>query len=202
MPTLATGNGSDEHMVHPFVAQALFPLSKFIFHQHVKATKGNLSLIGAYRMRPIVNIRNIYDVMVSTKEKLDAGILMPCVVSPADWREMPENEQWLWLAYNSAQWNIAFYASWLMSNVPALVVKYHEFYADKVQGMRKVVDFLALEEEYTDEQLYDVTNHREHNFNKGIEGRGKNVPKEARKIVEQHIYSWGILSNRLKEDLT
>ena len=54
-----------------FAAQVLFPQGSTIFHQHTPGTSGNVSIMRHYDIRPVVQMRNMLDSIVSVRELLD-----------------------------------------------------------------------------------------------------------------------------------
>lgn len=186
IPTLPNGNGSDEHMVNPMVAQILFLLDGYIFHQHVKATEGNINQLRGYHLKPLVTVRNIFDILVSAKERMDGRIHAPCVVSPVDWNRLSEYRKWHWLAYNLTNWNIAFVYSWLTTDIDKLFVSYEHFYDDQASGMAEILEFLGLPVPLD----LSILGQRGASFNVGRIGRGEAVPKYARNIVLNQIDVW------------
>jgi hypothetical protein len=199
MPTLPGGSGADEHMVHPFVAQTLFPLDKFVFHQHVKATKGNLDLLRNYDMPTIVTIRNIFDIMISVKEKMDAGIYVPCVVSPVPWIKVDEQQKWNWIAYNITNWNLAFYASWKMAEMPKLFVRYEDYYPNQWDGMKRIFEFLGTPRPHS--AMIDSNYAADDTLNVGISGRGAKVPQWVQCIAYDQTRGWGELGQQMRKEL-
>jgi hypothetical protein len=198
MPTLRGGNGSDEHMVHPFVAQTMFNLEKFIFHQHTKGTKGNVDLIRAYGMPVIITIRNIFDVMLSVKEKMDDGVHCPCIQGPVPWRTMKDSLKWAWLGHNIPAWTFQFYASWHYADVNKLWVKYEDYYTDQPASMARILRFLNATGEADLKNIIDI----ESNKKVGISGRGrKAVPSYIKKNIVAQTVPWGDTGKLLRRDL-
>ena len=55
MISTSKGFGADEHYVNPLMAQILFLLDGFVFHQHVKGTTICLDLLHRYGFKPIIS---------------------------------------------------------------------------------------------------------------------------------------------------
>jgi hypothetical protein len=202
IPSLPGGIGADEHMVNPFAAQCLFPIcDKLIYHQHTKGTRGNFNQLNIYAVKIIVTVRNIYDVVVSVKDRMNKGLYVPCIPTPEPWLKVPDHQKWQFLVYNLVPWTLQFYASWKMANVQAYWVKYSDFYEDQVKGMRGVLEWLGLSEGYPDDIILESVKQHEDEFFMGIQGRGKSMPDWAKKECVKQTEAWGDLGKQMREDL-
>ena len=141
----AGGLGNDDTNVNLFAAQVLFPLGAQVFHQHSPGTCGNVTMLSRYQMRPIVQMRNILDSMVSIRELLATGKPQHIgVYYPEHFEELSEEQQLWWVAKVLPQWYFTFYLSWKKADIPTHFLWYDEYYKDQVAGMRKILDHTGL----------------------------------------------------------
>ena len=184
----------DAHIINPFMAQVLFTQHGLIFHQHTLGTSDNVYLLKSYEMPPVVMMSNVLDCMVSLRESLNKGPQKIGIYVPKCWAEMPESEQYDWLACNVAPWFFTFYVSWLSAPLDKLVVWYEDYYADQVKWVRKILDHTGLSQHgtATDETIADCARVGDSSrFNVGISGRGVNIPERALDMVYKQAISWG-----------
>jgi hypothetical protein len=180
-----------QHMITPMAAQTLFLLDDMIFNTHIKGSAGNLFYLKKAEFPILITVRNLFDVMMSLKEKSDKGIAIPGVPSPVPWEHASEDFKWRWLAYNAAAWQLQFYASWAYSGVKKIRwCVYDKFYADEVTGMKKILKWLDLP--IDEEKIAKVLKEDKTNLNVGGSGRGvKACPDFAKDIVYAQIDAWG-----------
>jgi hypothetical protein len=192
IPCFTKRTGADEHMITPMTAQTLFLLDRMVFHTHVKGTHGNVFLLEKFDMPVLITVRNLFDVMMSLKEKSDKGIHINGVPSPipTPWDHFTEDDKWRWLALNAVPWELQFYASWALCPLNTRWVLYERFYADEVAGMIKILNWLNLP---VDEgRVAAILKVDKTNLNVGGSGRGvKACPDFAKQLVYNQIDAWG-----------
>lgn len=197
MVAFRKGFGADEHTFHPFMAQALMTRNDIIFHQHCKGTTVHQEILNSFGAYVLVTVRNIYDLALSSMERMNNGVHAPCVVSPPKWKDFSDHDKWLWAAHNLIPWNFQFAASWMMSDCNTLWVKYETYYADQIAGMKKILEFLRLPER-SDKDIRKAADINV-NLKVGKVGRGEaTVPDDVRQIVERQYGIWGELEPHLR----
>ena len=193
--TIHIYGGDDSHGISENAARVLFPLPAQVFHQHTQATTGSIVLLDAYGLRPVVMMRSMLDSMVSLRESLNKGPQWIGIYVPKCWDDMPEEEQYDWLARNASSWYFTFYASWASSRLDRLTLWYDEFYADQPAGIKRVLSHVGLDElgAVTDEAILKCTErHADGRFNVGVSGRGrKTIPRSAIDAIYEQANSWG-----------
>jgi hypothetical protein len=178
-------------MITPTTAQTLFLLDDLIVHNHSKGTHGNVFYLAKSNIPVLVTVRNIFDVMMSLKEKTERGICIPGIPSPLPWDGWTEDQKWRWLAYNVAAWELQFYATWATSGIEnTRLCVYDKFYADEVTGMVKILEWLKQPIDIP--KITKVLKEDKTNKNIGGSGRGvKACPDYAKEIVLDQIDAWG-----------
>ena len=190
IPCFTRRTGADEHMITPMAAQTLFLLDRMVFHTHIKGTHGNVFFLEKAEMPVLITVRNLFDVMMSLKEKIEKGNHINGVPCPIPWTNFSEDDKWRWLALNAVPWELQFYVSWARCILNTRWVLYERFYADEVAGMIKILNWLDLP---VDEgRIAAILKVDKTNFNVGVSGRGvKACPDFAKDIVYSQIDAWG-----------
>ncbi len=189
--------GNDSQQINHTAAQVLFPLPAQVFHSHTLGTCGTQTLLNLYKLNPVIMTRNILDSMVSLRELISTGERQHLgIFYPPWWRTMSEEEQFEWIASNVSNWYFVFYTTWnLTPNLNVHHIRYDDFYADQVKGIRGILDHIDIGKQghVLDETIRKFTEPQVGGRLKfGISGRGRKlVPLSAIKIVKQQAMSWG-----------
>lgn len=195
---LSAGKIGNDNMcaISPFAAQVLFPHPETVFHQHTPGTSGNVSLLSQYGMRPIVQMRNILDSMLSVVELLRTGDQHIGIYYPSDFRDLTDSEQFRWAAANLPQWYFIFYRSWMEADIEKHIIWYDEYYKDQVTGMKKILDFTghsqigSIDDDDLSAWCHFVGPNSRLKF--GQPGRGKEVfTGDLKDSIIKNAYSWG-----------
>lgn len=187
------GEGQGEQGINPITLSILVPYGYQVFGGHTPAYADTLMYLRNFGMRPLVTIRNLYDTVVSIKDRIDQtwpNRMMPGLFIPTEWIRWSDEEQYTWLAYVAASWQLKFYVSWIHADIEKLFVKYEEFYADQRVGFKRIYDFYQMPHP-GEEALAAAVSTRSNNFNKGVSGRGSSLPRSVRKIIDSQVAAWG-----------
>ncbi len=202
----------NDNVINPAAAQMILgSFDEQIFHHHIGATPCNVSILKRYEeeSRVVITQRNVLDTLVSLREYLekpevrDAWDAGPGC-SGGQWCALPEDQKMKWIAYNSTPWYFSFFVQWQSAKVNKLVVKYEEFFEDQLDGVRKILDFVGIDQGgYSDQHISEIAGHRDGKYNVGRSGRGKEmIPQEMIDVIYDHADSWGpYWSKRIKEEL-
>jgi hypothetical protein len=194
---ISVGNfGNDSHQINHNAAQILFPLPAQVFHQHTLGTNGTQTLCELYKLRPVIMFRNILDSMVSLRELLATGENQHLGIYYPPWFcDWTKEEQFEWIARNVTNWYCVFYLSWMQTELPVHYIHYDDFYADQVQGIRKILEHTGVDKfgHVTDEVIDQFTKpFPGGRLNVGRSGRGKEqMPEWVIRIVREQMASWG-----------
>ena len=159
-----------------------------VTQDHTKGVPGNISLLNQYNIRPIVLVRNLYDVMVSWFDHLHRGNITSGPHS--HWTrahlEVPEERQFDMIVDLVAPWYIHFYTSWYDTSqadaCDLIWVTYEELIADSVKTIRRILEFHAIQK--TDAEIAAAVDRAKGefiHFNVGVKGRGIGRLTEAQK---------------------
>jgi hypothetical protein len=182
------GEGMEEHVINPQAAQILFPYGGFSFHQHTRATPMNVRWLKTFKVKPIVVLRGIKDVIVSLKDYIDKEGQFVGLVVPSEWGSLSEHNKLMWLARNATPWLCSFYYSWNRTDIERYTVTYEDFFADQKEHLRKMCLFLGGE---ANEIVLDkVVKTKSARFNVGIVGRGRDIPRSVDQAIDEVIRTW------------
>lgn len=187
------GEGSGEQNVNPVTFSILAPYGYQVIGGHHVAYPDLLLYLRSFKMKPIVTIRNLYDTMVSIKDRVDQtwpSRMMPGLYIPMDWVRWSDEEQYTWLAHNAVPFQVKFLASWITADTEKLWVKYEEFYADQRAGFQRILDYYGLPQP-SEERLEFAVSQKNNNFNKGLTGRGASLPRHVKRIIDAQVTTWG-----------
>ena len=156
-----------------------------VTQQHIRANRINLELLERFKIRPVVLVRDIHDVIVSMrdhflKERMDN---LPGLYVPEAFPELDEQQQLDFVTTFAGPWLISFYASWVIARASTetdiLWLHYEHAVNDWPATLRSVVDFYDIEctETNIDRALSEMTQRKKSQLriNKGTPGRGKDI---------------------------
>lgn len=175
---------------------------QIVTQQHIKATGPNLHLFERFEIRPVVLVRNIYDVVLSIRDYLlkEAVYGFPGLYATEHFRTMEEEEQHDFLIEFAVPWYFNFYASWFDATndgrAQTIWLTYEELVEDWAAGIRSVLDFYGLPCSDEDIRLnLEALQRRrkETRLNKGVIGRGQTGLTDAQRkriAAMARFYPW------------
>ncbi len=152
------------------------PRRPSVIQQHLKATQANLELMLWYRMRPIVQTRNLFDVVASLHDHFQVhGSSLACGYVSDEYQRMPWPERVDYLIHLHLPWYFNFVLSWreAAERLEICPVTYEELFANQERTLCRIADFYGIRasaEQMAAAMSRAVT--RETRFNVGINGRG------------------------------
>lgn len=170
-----------------------------VTQQHVKASDSNVELMEIFGIRPVVLVRNLFDVAVSYRDHLHKyRVRVPPAFLNERFFELGETEQLDLIVDMFMPWYISFYASWydvkLADRLDHLWLRYEEMVADTITTVRRVFEFYnipAAEAEIR--AAIECLPKWKIGFNKGVTGRGADclTDDQCRRIVRlTRHYPW------------
>lgn len=119
---------------------------KSISTTHTRATKVNLERMRAYRIRPVVLVRNIFDVAVSMRDHIHRESIWNPTFSPDPaFLDMTAERQLDAVIDLAIPWNLFFVAEWQRSGMEMLDLRYEEMIDNPVDTMQRILDFYAID---------------------------------------------------------
>ncbi|MCM2476500.1 hypothetical protein HGO38_23935 [Rhizobium sp. CG5] len=191
----------------------------YVAQHHVRCTPYLCRQIELYNIRPIVTIRNYFDTLMSLDDMFmewrqakqsgnphyfDDGL-------PADYTAMDPVDRYHLLVDANCIWYVQFLLNWRKCEAAGLVkplwVSYEkDFLGDKAGLGERIADFVGREfvnPQRIAETFGDTSNGKKLRLNKGVSGRGSDIPSVIRDKVHgimSRYRSEGDLSPLLGED--
>jgi hypothetical protein len=171
----------------------------YVAQHHSRCSPYVARLLNAYNVRPIVTHRNILDIIVSMDDMaLEWRSVSATPVGyffndglPGNYHKIDRADRLMILAQRFSAWLVQFYISWKKCEQIGLVkplwISYEkDFLADKVTLARRIVDHLGLDQAIVMRlaaAFEDTSSGSEKRINKGVAGRGAEVPDAVREVV-------------------
>ena len=159
-----------------------------VIQQHCRATVPNLHILQAFEIKPIVLVRNIFDVLLSWKEFLDKGAHVNTFFP--HYGELTEEQRLGLVVDDRAPWYLSFFAGWqhavTSGQIEATWMTYRELTADPQAALEGILDFCGIQADPVRVARATQFVNRDTGatrFNKGKVGRGRNAFTDAQ--VEQ-----------------
>lgn len=178
-----------EHSARPTVTQ-----------QHVRATAENLRLMCRFRIRPVILVRDLADVIVSIRDYLleEGEANFPSLYATGYFRELNEQEQFDFLIAFAMPWYFNFYVSWndatMSGQVDALWLRYEDLREDWHSGIRSVLSHQGITTSDDDIDAAIAAAYgkgkRATRFNQGVQGRGRTALNDRQRDQLEHMASF------------
>jgi hypothetical protein len=171
----------------------------YVAQHHTRCTPYLAQLLNTYNIRPIVTHRNLFDTFVSlddmvmayrTGGAVDAGHYFSDGL-PANYARLDVEDRLTILAQRNTAWFIQFFVSWKKCERAGLAkplwISYEQdFLGDKAMLAARVSRYLGSE--FADparlaDAFEDKRDADTRRFNKGVAGRGRDVPQSVREII-------------------
>jgi hypothetical protein len=148
-------------------------------HLHCRASESTVKFINQFHIKPIVQVRNVYDTMVSFRDHcLKGGLAVPMAYIDEEFLRYNQEKQFQFLIDLVLPWYLNFYASWFqvegLSGNNLFFVNYDELRLDTKKVLVNILDYLG--ESRTDTEINQAikeaggTNTLK---NKAVPGRGQ-----------------------------
>jgi tetratricopeptide (TPR) repeat protein len=158
-----------------------------VTQQHCRATDANVQLMQAFRIRPVVLVRNLFDIVASLYDFYDMGAL-PNTFFENCWAGLDRQRRLDLIIDHVMPWYIQFYVSWFEAieqrRLEGMWLTYEQLVADKPAAVSRIHRFAGLDvaEREAARAVAFLDQHKEMNrWNKGVSGRGEETLSEAQK---------------------
>lgn len=171
----------------------------YVAQHHSRCSPYVARLLSTYNVHPIVTHRNIFDILVSMDDMLMEWrkVQAPAVshyfndAMPGNYPLLDRADRLMMLAQRNAAWLVQFYISWKKCEQVGLTrplwISYEkDFLGDKVALARRVVGHLGLDPVMVMRlaaAFDDRPDAGQMRLNKGVAGRGQDVPQAVRDLV-------------------
>lgn len=168
--------------------------SNFLQYQHCLYSDYALKFIQMFDVKLIVQVRNIFDCLVSAVDYIEKAYLnVPIAfISYEEWMKLSREQKMQYVIDFVAPWYLRFWAGWssILNNpdVNVRLVKYEDMLADPESMFLDMFNFAG--EDVSKEQLKNWTESLKKERvdtkrNKGIAGRGEDLPEELKDQVRR-----------------
>ncbi len=193
---LVAAYGHNDQDVHEFALEDVERESS-VTQQHAKGTANNVALLEKYGIKPVVLVRDIFDVTVSLYDHIERGRdRVPTGFVHREYWRLTKDEKLLYLVRIHAPWYFNFFVSWreASSSIDVLWLTYEELFADQVGTVSRVLGFYGLSAERAtiEAAIRSTTGARSTRFNVGVSGRGRDLPALHRQAIIDIAAVWGI----------
>lgn len=144
---------------------------------HVRASDSNINQMQGFSIKPVILVRNIFDVLLSYKEHHDQFARQMSFYDRYD--SLDEAQRLDLIVDDRAAWYLGFFAGWQRAvrsgRIEGLWLSYEELMADKVGKTKQILRFYGLERprQAIADAIENVSRNKFANrFNKGVSGRG------------------------------
>lgn len=152
----------------------------FIAQHHVRYSEWTAKMCAKHRIRPVVLVRSLPDVIVSLRDHLRReDTETPVFYAEQSHAELDDPSLERMIARLAAPWYLNFYMSWRAAP-EALMISYEELIADPGRVLREILSFAGADFDDRDvnEALAKVADNRQSRLNVGIAGRGAKLEPE------------------------
>lgn len=168
----------------------------YISKQHVKGTDNNIRLMQTYGIKPVVLVRNIYDILYSLRDHFEReDHRTPTGYVHRDYFKMTEDEKFNYLIRIHLPWYFNFYVSWLEAakSFPCFWTTYQELFGDQVRVLSGILDFYSIP--YTEPRLLQAMQEmrgKDTRLNVGKAGRGQSLSVQHRREIIKLAQAWNL----------
>lgn len=178
----------------------------YVAQHHSRCTPYLSMLLRAYNVRPIVTHRSLFDTFVSLDDMVmgyrsgrgdESGFYFSDGL-PSNYGKLDREDRLTILVQRNTAWFIQFYVSWKKCERAGLAkplwVSYEkDFLADKSGLAQRVIRHLGLAPDAAGKLISafeDKSDGAAKRLNKGVAGRGRDMPESVRAIIERtaHYY--------------
>lgn len=168
-----------------------------VTQQHVKATAANLGLVQQFSLKPVVLLRNVFDVIVSLRDHIhNESDQNPIFITPRGFSDMDEGAQIDCIIDLGIPWYLGFVASWndamKSGEFDVLQITYERLMADKVGVIGEVMQHfhLPFAVDKISEGLERVEAAGRSRLNKGVSGRGAETLSDKQRARIESLASY------------
>lgn len=150
-----------------------------VTHLHMTATANNQLMISRYKLKLVVQIRNIFDCIVSLRDHIiDQSRVWPMAIVEEEFLSWKEADQYDFIIDNFVPWYIKFYVSWHRASQkqPVYWVKYEDLMINKYATISNLLNYHEVK--FESQRLETILDSNaklkkgDFRFNVGISGRG------------------------------
>lgn len=149
----------------------------YVAQHHVKCSGSTVALIGRFNLKPIVLVRNLFDVVYSLYDHLhNESVVSPVGYFEDYMREWPQEKLLAMITHLAIPWYVNFYVSWFRYS-DKLMITYDQLLSNRLDVLDQIARFAGIE--LNNNELCRASAEAEIRFtrkNIAICGRGQHLP--------------------------
>jgi len=165
-----------------------------ITQQHVKGTENNVMLMKKYGIKPVVLVRNIFDILLSLHDHIEReDHRAPEGYVHKEYFSMSKEEKLLYLIRIHLPWFFNFYVSWREASkeIDTLWTSYEELFSDQMGTVSQILSFYGLSVDRDKIQsAMSAMENRDTRRDEGTSGRGASLSETHKKAVLELASVW------------
>jgi hypothetical protein len=191
----------NEQDVHEYALEE-FTRRSSVTQQHARGTDNNVALLKKFNIKPVVLVRDLFDVTVSLLDHIDGGRhRMPTGYVHKEYWKLTRDERLLYLIRVHLPWYFNFFVSWreATGQLPVLWLTYEELFADQLAAVTRVLEFygLPVDRERISAAIA-ATAAKPTRFNVGVSGRGQGLTEHHKRAILELAEVWGIDKSEMR----
>jgi len=161
---------------------------RLVCHQHARPNRFNVECLNKFELKPIIQTRNIFDIVVSAKDHLDMMHGDNIFPRTPGYRALPEEQKLDAIIDHHIARQLQFFDGWMRADIEKCVISYEDMIADYSGTIAKALEFYNLD--VPQDKIIDVvdrlnagknTDAEKTRFNKGEAGRGAEILSDEQK---------------------
>ncbi len=185
----------NEQFINEFKLRMLRHINT-VTQQHAKGTERNIYLLNKYSIKPVILVRNIFDVVFSIKDHYRReDTRNPMSYVHVNYQNMTEEEQLVFIVRNCIPWYFSFLLSWAEASekIDSIWIRYEDLFADQIGTISRILDFQEIPADPQKiQKIITSISGEKTRFNKGVSGRGKNLPLSAKQALIDIADCWKV----------
>lgn len=156
----------------------------YVAQHHVRCSQPTLTLLRHFSITPIVQVRSIFDIVVSIRDHFRTeGLEASMAYVARGMEQWPDERLDLFIARMMVPWYFNFYVSWLTCD-EAIRVRYEELIREPASIVKAICAKASLA--CTDTDIANAIQQASRSStrkNKGVAGRGEALSEHTRQVI-------------------
>jgi hypothetical protein len=148
-----------------------------VIQQHTKGTFNNVRILREFEIKPMINLRNLYDVVISLYDHLKTeDHRVPTGYVHREYWKLSYREQLDYIIHIHLPWYFNFLVSWheASQEMPLFVSTYENLMQNRALVLRQIADFYSIDvADQAITRAIQTADGQFTRFNRGIVGRGR-----------------------------
>jgi hypothetical protein len=174
----------EQELCHERLVERTAQPGSFVAQLHIRYSEVTAGYIAEFGLKPVVLVRNIFDVTVSLVDFMRVAPMNPVVVIPRDFAGWDDEQAATFITSMYLPWYFNFFLTW-QSCAEKTLVTYEQLVADPAGTVTGVCDSLGLGVDAGDvaRAVAAPALAGKTRLNKGITGRGETLSEECKRRI-------------------